>query len=112
MSDEDETEGKEVSLAEIIKANQRGYNDYFAWKDKQTAEWGAANEILTAAGIAFEGLVSRPEGQDPPDCEALVDGELVGIEVTELVHQRAMERSLREQKQETQDQEKQDQEPL
>jgi hypothetical protein len=41
-----------------------------------------------------------------------VDGELVGIEVTELVHQRAMERSLREQKQETQRQEKQDREPL
>jgi hypothetical protein len=61
MSD-DETEGKEVSLAEIIEANQRGYNDYFPWKDKRIAEWGAANDILTTAGITFEGLVSRPEG--------------------------------------------------
>jgi hypothetical protein len=109
MSDE-ETVGKEVTLAEIIEANQRGYNDYFAWKHKQTAELGAVNDILTSARIAFEGLVSRPEGQDPPDCEALVDGELVGIEVTELVHRRAMERSLKAQKEDKQEQERQDRE--
>src|SRR5712671_1036974 len=111
MSDEDETEGKEATLAEIIEANDRGYNGYWAWKDKPTAEWGAANEILTNAKIAFEGLVSVPERRQPPDCEALVDGQLVGVEVTELVHQRAMERSLKAQKQQKQQkQEKQGQE--
>jgi hypothetical protein len=33
--------------------------------------------------IGFERLVSLPQGKGPPDCEAIIDGQLVGIEVTE-----------------------------
>jgi hypothetical protein len=107
MSDE-ETEG-EASYAQIIagiiKSNARPWNGYWAWKDKQVAEHGAAQEILMAAGIAVEGLVSRDQGQDPPDCEAIIDGQRVGIEVTELVHQRTMKRSMKAQKEREQGQE-------
>jgi hypothetical protein len=40
-------------------------------------------------------LKARPEGQDPPDCEAVIDGVVCGIEVTELVHEKALRRSLK-----------------
>jgi hypothetical protein len=95
MSSED---SQEEASAEIIKANVRGWNSYWFWRDKPVGERGAARDILMAAGIAFEGLVSRANGQDPPDCEAIVDGRLAGIEVTELVHQKTLERSLKAQK--------------
>jgi hypothetical protein len=93
MSNEDHQD--EPSLAGIIKANVRGWNSYWSWKDKPVAECGAARDVLAAAGIAFEGLA---QGQDPPDCEAVVDGPLAGIEVTELVHQKTLERSLKAQR--------------
>jgi hypothetical protein len=83
-------------LAGIIKENARPWHGYWAWmKDKQVGEHGAAQEILTAAGIAFEGLISRDRGQDPPDCEAVIDGKRVGIEVTELVDERTLGRSMK-----------------
>ena len=31
----------------------------------------------------------------PPDCEAIVDGVLAGIAVTELVHEQALARSIK-----------------
>ena len=93
MSEED-TDG-EPSLAELIKANTRPWNGFWAWKDKLVGEHGAAYNVLQAAGINAESLVSREEGQDPPDCEAIIDGCLTGIEVTELVHQPTLERSLK-----------------
>lgn len=33
--------------------------------------------------------------QDPPDCEATLDGQFSGIEVTELVHRPTLERSIK-----------------
>src|SRR4051812_7107322 len=41
--------------------------------------------------------VDRPRSldQDPPDCEATLDGQFSGIEVTELVHQATLERSIK-----------------
>lgn len=93
MSEEDADE--EASLAELIKANVRPWNSYWSWKDKPVGEHGAAYSILGAAGINAEGLVSREDGQDPPDCEAIINGCLTGIEVTELVHQPTLERSMK-----------------
>jgi hypothetical protein len=96
MSDEDADDP--TSLAEAIQANARSWNSYWSWKDKPVGERGAAHNILNAAGIHAEELVSRDEGQDPPDCEATVNGCLTGIEVTELVHRPTLERSLKAQK--------------
>jgi hypothetical protein len=96
MSDEDA--GDLSSLTEAIEANARSWNSYWSWKDKPVGERGAAYTILKAAGIHAEDLVSREEGQDPPDCEATVDDCLTGIEVTELVHRPTLERSLKAQK--------------
>lgn len=85
---------EEPGFAELIEANLRPWNSYWAWKHKPTGESGAASEILRGAGINAEGLVSRGD-QDPPDCEARVDGCLTGVEVTELVHRQTLERSLK-----------------
>lgn len=92
MSDEHFTE----DLASIIEENARPVHGYWAWmREKRIGERGAAEAILTAAGIEFEGLISRDQGQDPPDCEARIDGQRVGIEVTELVHERTLARSMK-----------------
>jgi len=73
---------------------RKGGRDYWYWKDKPVMECGAAKDVLTAAGLNIEGITSRGK-DDPPDCEALVDGERSGIEVTELVHRKALELSIR-----------------
>ena len=39
---------------------------------------------------------SRKQGEDPPDCEATLDGRVSGVEVTELIEQPSLERNLRE----------------
>jgi hypothetical protein len=75
--------------------NVRPWNSFWFWRDKPVGERGAARQILEQAGVNVEGLVSRTPGQDPPDCEATVGGQLVGIELTELVHRETLERSLK-----------------
>lgn len=85
----------EDDLARIIEEKSRPWLGYWHWADKQLAERDAAEIALTGAGIAFSDLRSRPEGEDPPDCEAVIDGTLCGIEVTELVDERALRASLK-----------------
>jgi hypothetical protein len=100
MSEEEVDEEPSLAeIAEIIRANVRPWNSYWALRDKTVGEHGAAYAILEAAGVNAEGLVSRQQGHDPPDCEATLDGCLTGIEVTELVHQPTLERSLKAMKQ-------------
>jgi hypothetical protein len=85
---------KDDELRKVLSSmTRKGGNDYWYWKDKPTMERGAAMDVLTAAGLNIVGLVPRTD--DPPDCEALIEGERCGIEVTELVHQRALELSIR-----------------
>src|SRR6478609_5633006 len=82
---------------ELIKANYRSSNGYWAWRDKPIAERGAAHEILQEAGFDVANLVSRP-GAEPPDCEATLDRQLSGVEVTELVHQKTLKRNIKAKK--------------
>jgi hypothetical protein len=83
------------SFRALIEANVRGWNSYWTWRDKPVGERGAASEILEGAGVHVVDLVSREPGQDPPDCEATLDGLFSGVEVTKLVHQPTLERSLK-----------------
>ncbi len=96
MTNEDEakplSEGEE--LWAVIRKNMRPWQAYWYWKDKQVGELGAAHDVLAQAGIMVEGLRSRGD-QDPPDCEAIVDGLWAGIEITELTHRETLERSLK-----------------
>jgi len=54
---------------------------------RQEQELDDAKNALS--GLGYSGF-SLKFGNDPPDCEAVVDGVLWGIEVTELVHQPSM----------------------
>jgi hypothetical protein len=63
--------------------------DFWYWKDKPQAELGVVETLIEAAEFDVAELVARTD--DPPDCEALVNGERCGIEATELVHQKSAE---------------------
>lgn len=102
MDDDDNTASPstaQLDWRELIGTNTRKWNSFWYWREKPIMESGAALALLEAANIRVEQLVSREPGQDPPDCEALLDGRWSGIEVTELVHQRALEISLKARKQ-------------
>lgn len=62
---------------------------------KPVMEREAARQVLTAIGLQPVNLRSRPRDQDPPDCEATIDGQWCGIEVTKFLHQKALERSIK-----------------
>jgi hypothetical protein len=84
-----------TDLRAVIEANIRPWNSFWAWRDKPIGEHGAAAEILGRVGVQVMGLVSRPPNEDPPDCEGTLDHQWSGIEVTELVHRKALERSIK-----------------
>ena len=80
-------------MLESMNARDSG-RDFWYSKDKPLMEWGAVREILITAGLKIEGDVTN-RTDDPPDCEAVIDGERCGIEATELVHQKALEQTKR-----------------
>ena len=86
MSDDDDFE-------QLVLANKREWNSFWFWRDKPVGERGIARDILEKAGVQVDGLKSLD--QDPPDCEATLDGQFSGIEVTELVHRATLERSIK-----------------
>ena len=68
----------------------RGYADFFGWApDRDLEEWGVVarlSESFEQSGeTGFADIRSRGRGNDPPDCEAMLAGERIAIEVTELV---------------------------
>jgi hypothetical protein len=87
MNDDDD------NFAQLVLANQREWNSFWFWRDKPVGEHGIARDILEEAGVHVDGLESLD--QDPPDCEATLDGQFSGIEVTELVHRPTLERSIK-----------------
>jgi hypothetical protein len=87
MTDDDD-------FKQLVLANTREWNSFWFWRDKPVGESGAAVAILEAAKVRVTDLRSlHPD--DPPDCEATLDGQFSGIEVTELVHQPTLERSIK-----------------
>ncbi len=87
-------DGASDPLAEMIRMKTRGANDFWFWKDKRLMESSVAQEVLLNTGLAIEQLRSRADGEDPPDCEAMIGGQRCGIEVTELVHRPTLEASI------------------
>jgi hypothetical protein len=81
----------------MLRLNSRatGSRDYWVWKNKPEGEAGAAKTVLTTAGHHIVDLRAREPGQDPPDCEAIIDGLRCGIEVSELLDQAALEKSIK-----------------
>jgi hypothetical protein len=77
-----------------IKRNTRGANSYWYWKDRAVMDEGIAKDVLAALKLPFEQLRSRHR-EDPPDCEAIVDGWRTGIEVTELAHESTLKSTIK-----------------
>ena len=82
-----------IDLGSLILANMREWNSFWFWRDKPVGERGIACNILEAAKVEVTDL--RSPDKDPPDCEATLDGQFSGIEVTELVHRPTLERSIK-----------------
>lgn len=59
---------------------------------RQEQEVDDVQNALNGLGYSGFSLIS---GNDPPDCEAIIDGERWGIEVTELVHAPSMLNRIR-----------------
>jgi hypothetical protein len=98
----------DIELAAIIRqalAARRGYADSRSWPlDRGQEEFGVAQDFVEAAhaepGAPYRELSLRPAGADPPDCEAIDSaGNRVAIEITELVHQKSVERIAMQRKQ-------------
>jgi len=92
------SENEDLSLESMLRIweqNTRPWQGYWAWQDKPVGERNAVREAFAGIGLEPIGLRSLPAGEDPPDCEVLVDGRLCGVEVTELVHESTMRRSLK-----------------
>jgi hypothetical protein len=89
----------EDDLRNLIEANTRPWTSFWAWRDKPIGEHGAATEILQRAGVDVVDFTARPQNEDPPDCEGRLDGQWSGVEVTELVHRKTLERSIKALKQ-------------
>jgi hypothetical protein len=67
----------------------KDWNAFWYWRDKPVQERVNAANVLKAASVTIVELLSRNEREQPPDCEAKLDGQFSGIEVTELVHRTA-----------------------
>jgi hypothetical protein len=81
-------------FARVMRENKRGANDFWYWKDKPVMEAGVARTVLESAGCEFQQLHSRHR-EDPPDCEAIIEGLRYGIEVTELVDEATLKAAIK-----------------
>jgi hypothetical protein len=84
---------EELPLAKPRKSRgkPREWSTFWYLGDKPVAERVNARLILEQAGVRVEGLVSR----ETPDCEGMLDGKWSGVEITELLDQPVLERSIR-----------------
>lgn len=95
-----DTEEEKKFIQEIKQAiaNSRGYADHFGWPpDRDIEEYSVVKALcnsLEKEGNFFidcNSITIRGRGKDPPDCEAKdVDGNNIGVEVTELVDPNAI----------------------
>jgi hypothetical protein len=74
----------------------RGYAGFFDWPDKSAKEYGIAYEFIKAlereGGPRITSAQRHGSGDDPPDCTLITGtGQRWGLEITELVSQKAIE---------------------
>jgi hypothetical protein len=101
QNDEDSDHSEVVRLMREARDKSRGYSEYWEWKlDKRQAELHAAHVIanyLLLNSHQEEGKVSlNIVERDPPDALMIMaDGRRIGIEITELVDEKAIKRAHR-----------------
>lgn len=92
-------EQNEIGSRLIRAARQdRGYASFFDYPDKDTKEWrvcSALFEAMKKQGVKSLGIPdSLGKGSDPPDCQLqTLDNKLIGIEATELVCGKSIQKS-------------------
>jgi hypothetical protein len=96
----DDLEPELLAIIANAIVKQRPYAGFFGWTDRPIQERGIARTFLDALRRTTEETLtfarSRGPGEDPPDCELVTDaGETIGLEITELVDQRAVEKAAR-----------------
>ncbi len=92
MEDEDEISKELRAYVDQLRPFQGARSTKRPHRDRD--ELDDAERTLAAAGIQFTSLRHRGN-QDPPDCEAMIEGVRCGIEVTELAHERALRASIK-----------------
>ncbi|WP_147022636.1 hypothetical protein [Microvirga aerophila] len=92
MEDENEVSQELLVYVDQLRPFQGARSTKRPYRDRD--ELDDAERTLEAAGIQFTGLQYRGN-QDPPDCEAIIEGVRCGIEVTELAHERALRASIK-----------------
>ena len=81
--------------------NRRAHADHFDWPDKGLKEWGIAQtfkeELERDCADEIESSQQHPGGKnDPPDYRlTMKSGETWGVEITELVDQKAVKKTKR-----------------
>jgi len=85
----------EVLQKEIEKLNKlpRNHASYFNWHDKEIQEIGIGLDFFQKLEeISGEHLVDIKNAEDPPDVKITTNaGKVIGVEITELVDQKAIE---------------------
>ncbi|WP_457092783.1 hypothetical protein [Microvirga sp. P5_D2] len=92
MEDEDEVSKELRAYVDQPRLFQGTRSTKRLYRDRD--ELDDAERTLMAAGIRFTGLRHRGD-EDPPDCEAMIEGVRCGIEVTELAHEPALRASIK-----------------
>ena len=98
IDDEGSGEQRESIGSLVCKALQkdRGYASYWKWPCNRDLEEVNIARVLVLYLQQIEDLKvvrlgSRGRNNDPPDCEAvLADGSVFGIEITEIVNEKAV----------------------
>lgn len=97
-------EAELVAAMKQALAKDRGYSSYWHYPlNRQIAEHDVAltlKRFLTLSQPAMDGTIeSLPADQDPPDTVlTTIDGNTIGIEVTELVHPEAIKEYIKAKK--------------
>lgn len=80
-----------------LKEMPRNHAGFFEWPDKAIKEIGVAQDLFSKLEeYSGDYLVNVMIGEDPPDVKVITaKGKTIGIEVTELVNQKAIEYQIK-----------------
>jgi hypothetical protein len=86
---------REPELITLVMKKQRKYASFYEWPDKRIKEFGIVQELVQSLETQGVGLRNPQIHQpDPPDCVCNDGaGNLVALELVELVSQEAIERN-------------------
>jgi hypothetical protein len=85
----------EDDLQDAISLRPDGKFRFQSGVHRRLEELDDARIALIGLGIDFTDLRQAKPGDDPPDCTCRVNGELWGVEVTEIIHPQVMQERVK-----------------